>query len=192
MIKALIFDCYGVLTTDGWAPFKQENFASDKNLFDEATSLNYQADAGFISYSDFIARLSEMSGKDPDYVRRRIEMSVANQAIFDYIGSLNNKYKIGMLSNVGADLLNKLFSPSQLEVFDAKGLSFDTGYVKPQSEAYLDIAEKLHVEPKECVFIDDSKDFCEAANSVGMQSVYYRDATQAISDLHKILANSKD
>jgi putative hydrolase of the HAD superfamily len=62
------------------------------------------------------------------------------------------------------------------------------GHVKPDPEAYEITAEKLGVEPSECVFIDDKESFCQAAEAVGMKSVWYREFEQARADLEKLLA----
>jgi hypothetical protein len=46
MIRAIIFDCFGVLTTDAWLPFKNKYFAQNEVLMARASELNKQSDAG--------------------------------------------------------------------------------------------------------------------------------------------------
>src|SRR5690348_2888052 len=62
MIKAIVFDCFGVLTSDGWLPFKKKYFGHDSALTEEATSLNKQVDAGLISYDDFVPAVAKLAG----------------------------------------------------------------------------------------------------------------------------------
>ena len=38
-IKGIIFDCFGVLATDGWLPFKNKYFKEKPALFRKATEL---------------------------------------------------------------------------------------------------------------------------------------------------------
>ena len=192
MIRAFIFDCFGVLTTDGWLPFKEQHFGHDQELEQEATNLNKMTDAGLLSYSDFVNKISKLSGKDEQHVRSNIESNVANQELFDFISTLKPKYKIGMLSNAGSNWLDKLFTPEQLSLFDEQGLSYQTGHLKPSADAYHHIASSLNVEPSECVFIDDIESYCEAARDVGMKAVWYQNFAQTKSDIEKILANSKN
>lgn len=189
MIKAVIFDCFGVLVGDGWLPFKRKYFGNDPDLLDQATNLNRQVDAGLMSYEDFIKSVAELSGQPYFEVKREIERNPPQEEVFEYMATkLKPNYKIGMLSNAGANFLSTLFTPEHLELFDAVALSYETGIIKPDERAYQIIADRLAVEPEECVFIDDQERFVTAARDFGMQAVHYRDYVQAIADLEYILA----
>ena len=191
MIKALVFDCYGVLVTDSWLPFKNEQFGHNADLMEKAGYINKQSDMGNMSYDDFIQSLADLANMPSSQVMRSIESNAPNSQLFKYIRELKKSYKIGMLSNVGSDVLEDLFQNGELEVFDATALSYETGYVKPDSRAYKAAAERLGVELHECVMIDDIERNCTAAQEIGMQAVFYKDFDGFKNDLAKILANSK-
>lgn len=61
MIKAVIFDCFGVLTSDGWLPFKQANFGDKPELMVQVMELNRLADAKAIAYDVFLSRIAELA-----------------------------------------------------------------------------------------------------------------------------------
>jgi FMN phosphatase YigB (HAD superfamily) len=55
-------------------------------------------------------------------------------------------------------------------------VSCQTRVRKPDPEAYLGAARALGSEPRECLFIDDRKRNCDAAEAVGMPSLVFSDA----------------
>ncbi len=187
MIKAVIFDCFGVLTTDGWLPFAQKHFGHDAALLQSAKDLNRQCDARLLDYPEFIITIAEMAHMTAAEARTQIEDNVANQPIFDYIVGLKPRYKIGMLSNAGRNWLNDLFEPQQVALFDQVVLSCDVGTTKPDPRMYEIICEKLGVDAAETVFIDDSAGYIAAARETGMQGIVYKDFDQFKLDLNLLL-----
>jgi len=188
MVKAIIFDCFGVLTTDGWLPFKRKYFSNNPELEAKATDLNKQTDAGLASYEDFARGIAELAQVPFLDAIKAIENNVTDDELLEYVtAELKPQYKLGVLSNAGADWLNKLFSPAQITLFDAVALSFETGFVKPDPRAYQTIAERLGVEPSECVFIDDQERYCIAAREQGMQAIVYTSLEQFKQDLPPLL-----
>lgn len=191
MVKAIIFDCFGVLTSDGWLPFKRKYFGHDKNLENQATDLNKQVDSGHADYNEFLEKVAELAHVPAKEARRAIEDNVADEELFAYIRKeLKPRYKLGLLSNAGDNWLDELFSPEQVALFDAAALSYETGVVKPGKQAYAVIAERLGVQPEECVFIDDQERYCTAAREFGMQAVWYRGFEQMKQDLEPLLRQS--
>jgi HAD superfamily hydrolase (TIGR01509 family) len=187
MTSAVIFDCFGVLTSDAWLPFKARHFGHDDDLTDQASSLSKQSDAGFITYNDFICGVADLAGMSHEQAYKEIEGNIANDPLFAYIQTLKPKYKIGFLSNASANLLDSLFSDEQANVFDALSISYETGFVKPDERAYQDIADKLGVPMEDCVLVDDIKRNCTAAKEAGMPAIQYRTLDQTIADLQKLL-----
>jgi HAD superfamily hydrolase (TIGR01509 family) len=192
MIKAIIFDCYGVLTTDAWIAFKKRHFRNDAGKAQKASELNYQAGSGLITYSRFLDELSKLANMPIDGVKQEINRNVADDELFEYIGSLKPKYKIGMLSNAAANRLEKLFSPKQTALFDAIILSYEVGIVKPDEIAYEMIAKKLKVNVEECVFIDDQEKHCIGARRSGMDAILYKGFNDMKPKLEEILSSVTD
>ncbi|HSX46567.1 MAG TPA: HAD-IA family hydrolase [Patescibacteria group bacterium] len=191
MIKAIIFDCFGVLAVDSWLPFKDEYFGNDRALFEEASNLNRQADNGFISYDEFIHKIAELAHVDPTFVRHEIENNPANTPLFRYIAQyLKPKYKLGFLSNSSGNWLDDLFTKEQIALFDNVLLSFETGYIKPDPRAYQASLNALGVEASEAVMVDDQPRYCDAAKELGMTTVWYQGLAQFKHDLEHILSHT--
>jgi HAD superfamily hydrolase (TIGR01509 family) len=188
MIKAIIFDCFGVLATDWQLPFIQKHLAGNNGLTDEAYYLSARVDAGLLRYSDMIRRYAKMAGVAESEVRGQIEHTVPNKQLFDYItAQLKPHYKIGLLSNAGDNWLNDLFTPRQIAVFDVIGLSYEIGVAKPQREAFTTVATRLGVDQSECVFVDDQAGYCNGAELAGMHPIQYKDFGQFQADLLALL-----
>ncbi|HEX4774041.1 MAG TPA: HAD-IA family hydrolase [Candidatus Saccharimonadales bacterium] len=190
MIKAIIFDCFGVLATEAWVPFKAKYFGKDPNLYEEASNLGRQANSGLISFDEVIERVSAMASMTPDKARRIIRQNVPNEPLFDYISNeLKPLYKLGFLSNVADDYMRQIFTPEQLGLFDAVTLSYKTGYIKPLTQAYTIVADRLGVTPAECVLVDDKEVNVTGAREAGMQAVLYQSLNKFKTELEKILAD---
>lgn len=188
MIKAIVFDCFGVLVADGWLSFKHHHFDRDKTLFDEATKINREVDAAQISYKNFINHVADLAKIDVSDAKNEIEQNPQNTALFEYIATeLHGKYPLGILSNAAENWLDELFTPEQLALFDDYALSFEIGAIKPDAKAYETIAQKLGVALDECIFIDDQLRYCEGASAVGMLAIQYTDLPSLQSELAKIL-----
>jgi HAD superfamily hydrolase (TIGR01509 family) len=189
MIKAIVFDCFGVLATDGWLPFKQKYIESDKAIYKELTKENVKADGGLLAYDYFIKKVASLTGLNETEVKAQIERNIPDYRIFDYIAdNLKGKYKIGMLSNAGQNFLDRIFTKEEISLFDAVAISYDIGAVKPNPEAYEIIAKKLDVDVSECVIIDDQERYCLGATGAGMRAVWYKDISQMKNELKDILS----
>jgi putative hydrolase of the HAD superfamily len=187
VIKAVIFDCFGVLTTDGWLAFKSRHFKKNQDLFAKATKLNSQVNSAAISYKEFLEEVGKLVGMPAKDVEQEINSNVANDELFDYINTLKPKYKIGMLSNAGGNWLNDLFTKKQISLFDAIDLSYESGVIKPEQQSYIHVAKQLGVQTGECVFIDDQEKHCNGARQAGMQAIRYENFEQMKEDLEKLL-----
>ncbi len=189
MIKAVIFDCFGVLARDGWIPYRAKYFGDNKDLFDQVSSLQKQVDVGIVSFEDFTETISQISGVDVLTTRQLLKDNVANDDLLGYIReNVKPKYRLGMLSNAGANWLGRIFKSDDVKMFDEIVLSFQTGFVKPDPRAYQAILDKLGLQADECVFVDDVESYVTAAREIGMQAVWYKDFEQTRDDLNKILA----
>jgi len=111
-----------------------------------------------------------------------------NRPLLDYIkNELKPKYKIGIISNAVADFIPDVLSNEDIDLFDDIVVSHRVGVAKPEAQIYEISLDNLGVRAEEAVFIDDIGRFCEAAKSVGMQSVTYKDFEQMKSGLEKLL-----
>jgi putative hydrolase of the HAD superfamily len=57
---------------------------------------------------------------------------------------------------------------------------------KPQPEIYRLAADRLGVDPAECIFVDDLRENCEGAEAVGMTAIRHRSAPETIAELEEL------
>lgn len=189
MIKAVIFDCFGVLTTDGWKQIREEYFLHDPAKMQHANDIDKAVNAGFMHYDDFIKEIVQMTGLNEDEIRTRMNGTTANKMLFSFINDeLKQKYKIGMLSNAADNWLNEMFEPHQVGLFEEVVLSYEVGAAKPDERMYQTVVNRLGVQYDECVFIDDSERYIVAAQDLGMQGIYHTDTNETIQKIKELLS----
>lgn len=170
MIRALIFDCFGVLTNSTWDEFCRRHFRDeDTARWMLARDLNRASDGGYITQQEYHGELAMLTGLEPAQVADELQGTIViNTELLRVIASYRPDYKIGMLSNVGNNWVERNFSEQQRALFDVRVLSGDTGYVKPDQRAYEFTAEKLGLTPEECAFVDDLERNIQGAERAGM------------------------
>lgn len=186
--KAVIFDCFGVLVTDGWLPFRDQHFGGNPELLEQAAMHNTMVDKGLMSYEDFMQWLVETTGVSPYEVQRQITGNMPNEPLLRYIrDQLAPQYRIGLLSNAGDNWLHDMLEPWQVALFEEAVLSYQLGVTKPDPIMYETIATRLGMLPEECVFIDDQPRYCEGAVVVGMKAIHYQNTAQTITAVEELL-----
>ena len=189
MLKAVIFDCFGVLATDGWLAFC-ETHLQNKLERAYARDLLLQHDRGLISLDEFAHQASELTHASKEELKQVLSThNTKNDNLLTYIGQLKKRgYKIGMLSNVGEDWLDHFLTDTERGLFDDILLSYKVGLTKPDPLIYQMSADQLDLLTQECVFIDDRMVCIDGAITAGMQGIMYEDFLQLESDLDRLLA----
>lgn len=188
MIQAIIFDCFGVLTTDTWNQFLG-SLPRDVDL-SALRDVRKSYDAGFIGKQDYEQQIRELTGHDYAETEADEEMH-KNTQLLAYIATLKEQYKIGLLSNIGSNWVRDSFlTPKEQALFDAMVFSYEVNANKPSARMYEAILEKLAVTPEQAIMVDDVQAFCEAAESLGMKSITYHDFHQCQQDLGTLLRHA--
>ncbi len=189
MIKAILFDCFGVLAhANLWHKFLAE--LTDDLQINKVKELNQQCDAGAISREDFFAGVYGVTGKHLKDVESLSGVEgLKNTQLVEYIRNLKNRnYKLGILSNIGSNwITDEFLDKEEQDLFDTFVFSFEVGVTKPSPDIYKVACEKLGLEPYEVVFTDDIEDYCIAAESIGITSIHYQNLPQLKTDLEHIL-----
>lgn len=190
MIKAVIFDCFGVLLGNAYKTHLMEVEREDPERAKEIRAINHASDMGILSREETAEHISALFGMDTDeFLAEQNQVEVPNRQLLEYIAELKKDYKVALLSNISSrERLSIRFVNGELEShFDTVVASGDEGYVKPQPEIYQIAATRLGVNPNECVMIDDILEFCEGARAVGMQAIQFQTNHQCITDLNALL-----
>ena len=190
MIKAIIFDCFGVLLGNAYKTHLMEVEREDPERAKEIRAINHASDMGILTREETAEHISALFGMDTDeFLAEQNQVEVPNRQLLEYIAELKKDYKVALLSNISSrERLSIRFVNGELEShFDTVVASGDEGYVKPQAEIYEIAATRLGVNPNECVMIDDILEFCEGARAVGMQAIQFQTNHQCITDLNALL-----
>lgn len=192
MIRAIIFDCFGVLYADCSVLFYEREVKDFLKIKDQIFDLDNQYNYGLIDEVDHAEALTDLTGLDYDFIRKHLRKDqVINQVLLDYSQKLRPDYKLGLLSNIGMGGMEAFFSgDQQRELFDAVVLSGDVGVIKPNPEIYKIMAERLGVSTDECVMIDDRISNIEGADVAGMKTILYTSNRQCVNDLEQLLGAS--
>lgn len=188
MIKAIIFDCFGVLYND---PSLDVIRPYVPKPTPEYYALSRAFDLGEISKQDFFDGLSGIAHIDANQVARQMEdVSGLNHELVAVIRSLKQHYKIGMLSNISTSFLQQFLDNNDIRhLFDVVITSQEAGFIKPQPEIFELTLDRLGVEPSEGIFIDDREDNIHGGEAVGIRSILYVDNDQLKRDLHQLDLN---
>lgn len=189
MIKAILFDCYGVILGRG---FWHTYAAAGGDIKKDADFIHTELDkmnSGKQSSKEFdqnIAAHLQIPLEQWQLVNSQEELP--NMQLLDYIKTeLKPKFKVGMISNASAGSIERRLTKEQLELFDERIISAEVGMLKPDPETYLYATQRLGVEPTQCVFTDDYEGYIDGAESVGMKGIMFRTAEQFIEDLDTLL-----
>ncbi len=185
-IKAIVFDCFGVFYLDSH-DLLVEHFP---HVQQELEDLRRQTDYGFLDRQDYLDSLVRLTNTEKPVLENIIlgEHSV-NQPLIDYVKQeLKPHFKIGLLSNVGRGWMDNFFNvESRNKLFDAVVLSGDEGVTKPHPQIYELIAERLGVDPSECLMIDDLPENAAGADAAGMAAIVYGNLYDLKIELRKLL-----
>lgn len=190
MIKAIIFDCFGVLVGGGFKatfrsaggdPVKDAEFINDILLV---------ASRGAINSEDFNRHIADKLHISVEHWQEVVAQSeLPHEDMMNLVRELKPDYRLAILSNANYGVMQRKFTPEQLRLFDAVVVSAEVGLLKPDPQIYTHTAEQLGVIPSECVFIDDNESYCNVAASLGMQPIWYRNFDEFKAQLDRILTH---
>ncbi len=191
MIKAIIFDCFGVLVGTGFSDTYRHaggDPAKDRDFIQQTLD---DSNIGKISSEEMSVLMADKIGISVvQWNTALLEAEQVNSEILEYIANLKKSYKVAVLSNVSKGTLEERLSKEQLGMFNVVIGSAEVGMIKPDPQIYRYAAEQLGVQPTECVFTDDIQAYCNGATSVGMTAIRYQDFGQFKQQLEKLLADS--
>lgn len=184
MIKAIIFDYFGVVSSDEYWDF----VGSDKDLTTEWLNLANKVNLGKLTWQEFLQGLAEETHKPLEEIKRVYEQEKINPRVLAFAQELHAHYKTGLLSNAHHDFLEPIVKHAHLdEVFDAIVISSRVGVVKPDARIFELILDKLGVSAEEALFIDDIERNVAGGEAVGIKGIHYQSLDQLKRDLGRLL-----
>lgn len=185
MIKALIFDCFGVLYRDNVSLLYDAVPAEEHQALQDIIRAS---DYGYLSREEYYQNVAELAGKEARDIRDIEKRQHArDEQMIAYSQTFRPRYQVGLLSNIDSATIRR-YLPDIEQLFDGFIVSGDVGITKPSQEIFELMAAKLGLHPEECLMIDDLPKNIEGAESVGMRAVLFTSRHQLERDLAAILA----
>ena len=193
---AVFFDFGGVLTTSVWDSFaafcREEGLDPDavKNLFrsdPEALADLRGLETGKLTEADFERTFGARLGlENPDGLID--SMFAGMKPVPSMVDAVRELRQAGLLTGLISNSWSTAHYDRDLlsELFDTVVISAEVGMHKPQPEIYRLAAERLRVDPEQCLFVDDLKENCEGAEAVGMTAIRHHDAPETIAKLREL------
>ncbi|MGK2896355.1 MAG: HAD-IA family hydrolase [Candidatus Saccharimonadales bacterium] len=186
MIRAIIFDCFGVLYRDNLSMLYD---TVTPERYRELQDIIHATDHGFFTREEYYQKVAELSGRTSEDIRAiEQRQHERDPEMIAYTQTFRPTYKVGVLSNIDVDSMAKLFPDAERnELFDAFVMSGAVGYTKPMPEIFELAAARLGVEPEECIMIDDIPLNIEGAQAAGMKGLVFSSRRQLALDLARVL-----
>ena len=210
MIRAVISDFGGVLTTpliQSFLAYQDESGVRFEDLGKAMMRIAerdgehplFELEKGRITEAEFLAAIEAELDEEVKLGSLR-ETYFAhlhpNEPMIRYMRELRDRgLRMALLTNNVREWephwRSKL--PDIDEIFEVVVDSAFVGMRKPDPGIYHLTLERLGdgFRPEECVFVDDTDVNCDAAAALGMRTVRFRDADQAVAELEGILRGSE-
>lgn len=191
MIRALIFDCFGVLY---WDDISRLYSLADPARFSELNDLVHAFDHGFLEKKDFIRQVAMIAGTSEEKVTSAVRNKYSrNEPLITRVSELRSAYKTALLSNMGSDTLQDVFAAEeQASLFDAVVISSEVGLIKPSRDIFEFALERLGVPADEVIFIDDRPANIDGADRVGMHTILFSGNDQFEKQLQATLESASN
>lgn len=184
MIKAVIFDFFGVICTDDFWRFVKADRQDDTDFHTYANNVNL----GVIDWPAFVRKVADTTNASVAEVNKMYQDERIDPRVVALIDKLRANYKTALLTNAHHTFIDNILEQKNLlPLFDAVIISSREGVIKPDPAIFLTGLNKLGIKPEQAVYVDDLERHVEAARGVGMQAIHYKNFYRFKADLEKIL-----
>ena len=181
MIRNVVFDVGGVMLRLRYQPFVRYLQEAGADLSDLpswlATIGLEEHERGEIPGAELLARVSATARTplDPqDLNRRWLDMFERTDEMFELAAGLMARHRVYLLSNVGDLHWAHMDREYGIErVGHGAIASFRVGAIKPQPEIYRIAEERLGLDPRATVFVDDLARNVAGARACGWNAIHH-------------------
>lgn len=189
MIKAFIFDFFGVLCSDEY----WDKVKSTEGRTEEFIALADEVCLGDISWKEFVSQLADRTGKPEQELLDGYASQKINPEVMALIERLHERFKTALLTNANRETINLLTKDVPLSrLFHEIIVSSDVKAIKPDPNIFNLTLARLGVKPEEAVFIDDSSKYIVAAQQLGLNTILYHDFGQLKAEIARYLRSGAD
>jgi epoxide hydrolase-like predicted phosphatase len=199
-VRGLLVDYGGVLT----APMKpvMTAFCRSRGIPEDALAALQRPESAFrpeleayergeYSEEEFLPRFAEELGLPGEDLGSFFADVQPDETMFRAVAAIRDAgVPVGLLSNSWGP---RGYPRERLrEAFDVVVISGEVGMRKPEPGIYRHAAELLGVEPRHCVFVDDTKGHLVVAAQQGMTVIHHQDAGQTLPALARLFGVNLD
>jgi len=182
-IKAILFDMVGELV------FKKEDYTPKTS--DEINAQNIENLFNHLDDKRLISDIREKLKLSDEEIERAVRLIPEKYEKFDelwmLLPELKKKFKFAVINN-GNSLAMKYWKERfDFSIFDLFINSAEVGIKKPDPKVFLLACNRLDVQTKECLFLDDSLENIETANKLGMQTIWWSKEENKEDLLNKLI-----
>ena len=161
---------------------------NEAHSFIFGTELEKSIDRGEISLAEFLSAINKRFASGislEEFTPVWCDMFVENEGIGDIVRGLKKShYRLGMLSNTNKEHFEYIKAKFPLVgLFDDYHLSYETGCLKPDKQAFENVINFYHCAPEQLLFTDDIAVNVMAAQACGINAVRYESSKQLSSFL---------
>jgi epoxide hydrolase-like predicted phosphatase len=200
LVRGLIVDYGGVMTTDVFASFRafceveglapetvRDRFAGDPG----ARELLERLETGQAAEPEFEAAFGALLGVAPDGLIDRLfgQMKPDEAMVEGVLAARRAGVRTAMLSNSWGE--DRYDQAELARLFDAWVISGEEGIRKPDPAIYALAVDRIGVPAEACVYVDDLPGNLKPARALGMGTVAHRgDAAQTLAAVEELLGVS--
>ena len=194
--RGLLVDWGGVLTSDVFVSFAA--FCRLEGLEPDAVGRIFREDiacrdlliafeTGELPEEQFEIQFAPYLGVDPAGLIDRLFAGSASDD--EMVQAVRRARAAGVRTGLVSNSWGTRRYPREVlaECFDGVVISGEVGIRKPTPEIYKLGAERIGVEPRACVFVDDLPFNLTPAAELGMATVHHRAAAETIGELEQLL-----
>ena len=150
-------------------------------------------DRGTITIEDYT---SALKNENPQYAKSIEEIFNGNwpekflrpkNATIEFLKEYSSMYGIYILSNVSKYVLDYVKTLGFFHLVSGGTYSYETGLCKPETEIYQTFFEENHLQPNECLFLDDLPANIEEACRNGMYGIVFHDNIEEVKNFLKMM-----
>jgi epoxide hydrolase-like predicted phosphatase len=202
-VRAVIFDWGGVMEAQ---PDDDLYQTWERRLSLEPGSLEWllwgetwrQLSSGQITEQEYAARIADNLGMpDAEAVQRFMAEFMAEDRFYpemaETVRALRERYQVALLSNAGPDQVEWARERYGFDIdaeFDVYINSAHEGMRKPNEDIFHLALERLSVEPRHAVFLDDMVYNVDAAREIGIHTVQFVDPEMSLPELETLLGHA--
>ena len=194
MIRNVVFDVGGVMLRLRYQPFVRYLQEAGADLSDLPTWLATigleEHERGEIPGSELLLRVAATARTplDPEDLNRRwLDMFERTDEMFALAAGLMARHRVYLLSNVGDLHWAHMDREYGIErVGHGAIASFRVGAIKPQPEIYRIAEQRLGLDPRATVFVDDHVSNIRAGREFGWVCVHHVEYQQTATELEAL------